>query len=247
MEALNQKMGEPMNRQKRYWGLGLWLGIVLLTISIALLPNVAKASPPSTPANPAAVAIVSPSPPDPIEAADESFEFQGQPINPRAVAELLPWLSDWLPGPVAMDVAGSTADTNRYLAEVSTVTAGPGAGTVVATWQPWVDHDITYRSGYRWLGRLDNGLHVLRVWRTTGGVGSFTYVLLVQFRSDVEYLPQPNISRRRLMMVRVGEMSLGDRDGRTITLAGNQVIVDSDRDNRSPMVMDVSDYAAPSC
>ena len=245
MEALNQKMGEPMNRQKRYWGLGLWLGIVLL--AIALLPNAVKALPLPAPANLAAVATVPPLPPDPIEAADESFEFQGQPINPRAVAELLPWLSDRLPGPVAVDVAGSTADTNRYLAEISTVTAGPGTGTVAATWQPWVDRDITYRSGYRWLGRLENGLHVLQVWRRTGGVGSFTYVLLVQFRSDLEYLPQPGISRRRLMMVRIGEIILGDRDGRAVTLAGNQVVVDSDRDNRSPMVMDMSGYVAPSC
>ena len=39
-----------------------------------------------------------------------SFTFQGEPINPRAVTAMLPWLSDRLPGAISIDIEGSTAD-----------------------------------------------------------------------------------------------------------------------------------------
>lgn len=176
----------------------------------------------------AAEAVLSPAL-TPLDAANLLFEYRGEPINPRAVADLLPWLSDTEPGLAALDVEGSVADTNRYWAEVSVVEEGPAAGTVRATWNSWIDQPITHSSSYRWLGRLDNGLHVLRVTQNAGGSGVFTSLLFVRFETDTEYYyvngPGP---RERLVMKRIGSQSLGDRDGRKVKLEDNSVVIDPD-------------------
>ena len=180
----------------------------------------------------------------PLEEANQTFHFRGEPINPRAVSDLLPWLSDTEPGPVALDVEGSTADTNRYWAEVSTIAAGPWAGATLATWQPWPGSDASKASAYQWLGRLDNGLHVLRLQLNTGGSGYFTDVLVVRFSSDREY---DHRDRERLVMTRVGQAVLGDRDSRVITLEGNVVIIPPADGESAPTRLDFSAYGSQDC
>ncbi|MGD1906872.1 MAG: hypothetical protein ACFB0C_12875 [Leptolyngbyaceae cyanobacterium] len=180
----------------------------------------------------------------PLQAAKYFFEFQREPITPRAVSDLLPWLSDTEPGPIALDIEGSTAETNRYWADISTIDAGPWQGAILATWQPRIDQDITYSSAYQWLGRLDNGLHVLRVWQNTGGRGYFTHVLVVRFSTDYEY---DHRDRKRLVMTRVGQAVLGDRDDRVITLEGNTIVIPPAEHESVPTRLDFSDYGAVDC
>ncbi|MEM7793058.1 MAG: hypothetical protein AAF579_01235 [Cyanobacteria bacterium P01_C01_bin.118] len=216
-----------------------WGVVVGGAIALLLLPG-------SIPHSASVVAAddiaLSPVPVTPLDTANAFFEYRGEPINPRAVIDLLPWLSDSEPGLVAIDVEGSMADTNRYFAEVSVVEDGPATGTVRASWQPWIDRPIVYTSSYRWLGQLDNGLHILRVARNTGGSGVFTSLLFVRFELDTEYFygvgPGP---RQRLSMKRMGSQGLGDRDSREVWLEGNQVVVGAGEQSEEVRI-DLSDY-----
>ncbi|MEM6252227.1 MAG: hypothetical protein AAF821_04830 [Cyanobacteria bacterium P01_D01_bin.156] len=192
------------------------LGGIALLCNPLLLPLVSVAAEPPT--------DLSLTPLESLEAANRFFMFRGEPINPRAVGDLLPWLSDMKPGSIALDVEGSMADTNRYWAEVENT----AIGTVRATWEPWLGEEISYTTGYRWLGQLDNGLHILRVTQNTGGSGVFTSLLFVRFLMDTEYFyvdgPGP---RPRLIMKRMGSYGLGNRDSRNLWLEGNVVVIEA--------------------
>jgi uncharacterized protein len=132
-----------------------------------------------------------------LKEANERFTYRSKPINPMAIAELLPLLSDNLPGPVAVDVEGSTENTNRYYADV-TVTKD----RIVKASRKEKDEEVTFM--YRKLGALRNGLHVLETWANYGGSGTFTSVVLVKFFLDTEYV-SGGITRERLILMRAGE------------------------------------------
>jgi hypothetical protein len=232
------RMGRGLSR---YWRAGL-LAVLAIALILAPLPLSAHRSDGGS--VPQVQALSPANPFTPLQEANFSFRFRGAPINPRAVSDLLPWLSDTEPGPIALDVEGSTADTNRYWADISTIDAGPWAGAILATWQPRLEQDITYSSAYQWLGHLDNGLHVLRIWQNTGGRGYFTYVLVVRFSTDREY---DHRDRERLVITRVGQAVLGDRDDRAITLEGNTVVIPPRASESVPTRLDFSAYGRPDC
>lgn len=235
-----------IERSRRFSHWRMVMLAVLAVLIFAPLPLSARLSDeaPAIAPEPQIQALSPASPFTPLQEANRFFEFQRKPINPRAVSDLLPWLSDTEPGPIALDVEGSTAETNRYWADISTLDAGPWQGAILATWQPRLAQDITYSSAYQWLGRLDNGLHVLRIWQNTGGSGYFTNVLVVRFSTDREY---DHRERERLVMTRVGQAVLGDRDGRVITLEGNSVVIPPAAYESAPTRLDFSAYGAVDC
>jgi hypothetical protein len=152
---------------------------------------------------------------------DDSLTFLGQPLNPRAVAALLPWLSDRLPGAIAVDIEGTTANTNQYYAEVFQ----RDDDWVFAEWQRG-EEDLFV--GYKSLGKLDSGMHVLRVSLNTGGSGVFPYLLVVDFNLDDEITYSQ--SRQRLIMTRRGEFLIGvDYEG-DISVSGNEITFTPARD-----------------
>lgn len=157
------------------------------------------------------------SPQDALKQANENFTYLGQLINPFALAELFPWLSDTLPGPVAVDLAGTTASTNRYLA---TVTSQEGGWI----WAAKTEHGAEQKFGYKRLGVLTNGAQVLLTEASGGGSGVFTNLLLVKFQSDVEYGDEGK-RRDRLIIMRVGAISLGDRYSGPIKVEQNQITI----------------------
>lgn len=216
------------------WPLMVGSAIALL-FHPGLIPLAAKAESPVA-LSPAELDL------NPFGAANLFFTFRDEPINPRAVGDLLPWLSDTEPGLVAVDVEGSMADTNRYWADVEVIEEGPAAGSVRAIWNPQIGETITYSTSYRWLGRLDNDLHILRVARNTGGSGVFTSLLFVRFSMDTEYYyvngPGP---RPRLIMQRMGSYGLGDRDGRSVQLEENSVVIEAGPTS-GEIRIDLSDY-----
>jgi hypothetical protein len=225
----------------KYWRMGL-LAVLAIALILTSLPSSAHRL--GEGPVPQIQALSPANPFTPLQEANFSFRFRGEPINPRAVSDLLPWLSDTEPGPIALDVEGSTADTNRYWADISTIEVGSWAGAILATWQPRLDQDITYSSAYQWLGHLDNGLHVLRIWQNTGGSGYFTDVLVVRFSTDREY---DHRDRERLVMTRVGQAVLGDRDDRVITLEGNTVVIAPGESESVPTRLDFRAYGRPDC
>src|SRR5215831_14816564 len=50
-----------------------------------------------------------------LKEANDAFTFNSEPINPRVVQDLMTWLSDGGPGPVAVDVESTRS--NRYFGE----------------------------------------------------------------------------------------------------------------------------------
>jgi hypothetical protein len=167
-----------------------------------------------------------------LKEANERFTFRDKPINPLAVHDLLPWLSDKLPGPVAIDVAG-TYGSNRYSGPYTTAKDGTVS----------VDLKEPGRSSaggaayagyfkYRHLGMLANGIQVLRTWENAGGSGLFNSLLLVRFVVDDEYTGDGS-RRYRLVLWQVGEYTLGDRYGGAIELQAraNSIRIGADGKN----------------
>jgi hypothetical protein len=149
-----------------------------------------------------------------------AFTYRGEPINPRAVLDLLSWISDSLPGPVAVDLAG-TWDSNRYYGKAErrpdgsirldkrTTEVGPPS----AANPGWFE--------YRRLGTLASGVHVLETWDNGGGSGIFTNLLFVKFSVDQEHTGDGR--RQRLVMTRLGEEPLGDRFDGSVRIKGNVI------------------------
>jgi hypothetical protein len=155
-----------------------------------------------------------------LSEANRAFTYRGEPINPLAVKELLSWISDSLPGPVAVDLAG-TWQSNRYYGQaqrrpdgsvhidMKTTSPSPAAGADAG----WFE--------YRRVGTLASGVHVLETWDNGGGSGVFTSLLFVKFVVDQEQTS--GARRQRLVMMRLGEEPLGDRYGGAVRARGNTV------------------------
>jgi len=139
--------------------------------------------------------------------------FRGEPINPRMLSDLLSWISDTLPGPVAVDIEGGS---NRYSAEISV----PEKGVVRATWTEGEEENIFQ---YQHLGVLANNMHVIKT-LASGGSGSFFDLLLVKFMTDTEYTDGGAL-RSRLIMMRTGAFSLGSGYDGSIKVDSNQISI----------------------
>lgn len=191
-------MGERKNKwRQRLQKLGLLMTGLLLLSGLGKLPfhAFAEDAVPST----VDAAVVD------YEAAltdlQTALSFQGEPLNPRAVAALTPWLSDRLPGAIAVDVEGTTADTNQFSAEVF----ADEAGRVTAEWEQ--RGELRF-AGYQPIGPLSDGTQVLRTFINTGGNAVFPSLVLVSFNLDDE-MWWDGMPRQRLSMVRRGEFLLG--------------------------------------
>jgi uncharacterized protein YecT (DUF1311 family) len=149
-----------------------------------------------------------------LREANEHFTFQGKPINPRMLKDLLPLLSDKLPGPVAVDLEGGG---NRYFAEITV----PEKGIVRATWKEEKD-ELSFQ--YQHLGVLANGMHVVKTLAVSGGSGAFFDLLLVKFLADTEYTDGGK-SRGRLLMMRTGAFALGAGYNGSIKVQPDQISI----------------------
>jgi hypothetical protein len=166
--------------------------------------------------------------------ANRDFAYRGQPINPRAVQELLSWISDSLPGPVSIDLAG-TWNSNRYFGEFAR-RAGGDVFIDLKTAQVGPAADNPGWFAYRRIGTLTSGVHVVETWENRGGSGVFTNLLLVRFVVDQEH--SSGERRQRLLMVRVGEEPLGDRYSGEVVVKGNVItIAAGGRDRAKPRTL----------
>ena len=153
---------------------------------------------------------------------DTTFKLNGKPIHPKLIQEFEPWLSDRLPVTISVDVLEAEG-TNEYSA--SNIEEEDGSYTYTAK------DGNSYT--YRWLGRLRNGLHVVRgaVWGG-GGSGVFSGLLFVKFSTskglDGHLNSDKDIkSYDRILMTIVCNYGLQDRYSGEIKLQAqeNKVIV----------------------
>ena len=161
---------------------------------------------------------------------NKNFSYRGKPIHPRAIQDLTSWVSDPLPGPIAVDVEG-TFDSNRYFGKYETKENGL---IFIDLKQEYLEQEGSF--SYEYLGRFANGYHVLRIFYWGGGTGIFQSILLVECVVDFEY--KDDGSRRNLLVIkRRGEFGLGDRYSGEIKLEAkeNSISIGADkRNNEKP-------------
>jgi hypothetical protein len=155
--------------------------------------------------------------------ANRFFTYKTEPINPRAIQELLPWMSDGLPGPIAIDLEG-TVNSNRYYGDV----AKENDGSVSIDLSKNGVGEGSFR--YLHIGMLANGTHVVETWQSGGGSGVFTSLLFVTFQ--MEWMFDETGGRRRILTMNTkGSVTLGDRYIGEISVnpSRNTVRIGSDR------------------
>lgn len=155
---------------------------------------------------------------------NKSFTYKGKPIHPRAIQDLISWVADPLPGPIAVDVEG-TYDTNRYFGDYEVRENGL---IFVDLEQKLVEKKGWF--AYEHLGKLANGYHVLRTYDNGGGTGVFSSILIVEAITDFEH--KDNGSRREfLVLKRRGEFDIGDRYSGQIKLIPeeNTILISADK------------------
>lgn len=189
--------------------------IIAVTIAGASLSAVPRQTPAAAPSIQAQ-----------LDEANRDFTYKGKPINPLAIQELGMWLSDTLPGPVAIDLAG-TYETNRYFGEYTREKDGTVTINLNTTNPTASKDDNKGWFSYRRIGTLPNRIQVLETAASGGGSGIFMSLLLVQFAADYEY-GEDGARRDRVVIRRTGEFGLGDRYQGTVTIKGNTIEIGAD-------------------
>lgn len=149
-----------------------------------------------------------------LREANERFAFRGEPINPRMLNDLLPWSSDTLAGPVAVDLDGGK---NRYFADVTVLPKGAIRAVCKED-----NTDLLFQ--YERLGVLASGTHVLKVLSNAGGTLTSVDLLLVKFMADTEYGEGGRL-RDRILMMRTGSFTLGSGYDGTIEVTPNRISI----------------------
>jgi hypothetical protein len=161
-----------------------------------------------------------------IRGGDTPYSFAHAPyIHPRIIQDLSSWLSDGGDQVVAINLPDAQ-NSNRYFGEVR-VREIPGKHPFV-----YVEGDKK-EFGYQYVGRSDGGVHVLFTSDWEGGSGVFRHLLFVVFEHDWGTLSHPDrslidLGRDRLLIVKLGEISLGDRYGGKLEVAGNRLLIGRD-------------------
>ncbi len=155
-----------------------------------------------------------------LDEANSAFTYKGLPVHPFLVKEFLNWLSDDRPPMITTVDVSAAFNTNKYQNdEVENQDDWWGV-----EWQEDLEITTAYCSfGYQWLGKLEDGTHVLEVADWGGGSGVFMDLLFVTF-SEGEILWKGKKEKQLLMSI-VGTYTLGDRYEGEIKVLPNKVII----------------------
>lgn len=151
-----------------------------------------------------------------LNEAGEYFTYENKPIHPGLVKEFASWISDpGQPTTITVDIAADHG--NEYFDDAVTI---ENDNNVCLHDSPEPGYFC-----YKWLGKLDNGFHVLITKDSGGGTGVFTDLLFISFQSDEGYTADGARYPRLLMSVeRI--YPLGDRFAGEIKINGNRVKID---------------------
>jgi hypothetical protein len=119
-----------------------------------------------------AFALLPPEPPaDAFKEADLHFRYMGKMINPKLIELFGGWDSDsWVPIVLSVDIAAAYHTNQFYEDEVFYDKSG--AGMI----EKAPDEDrVQDQIHYRWIGRLDNGLHAVEYTSTVNGGAIFFF------------------------------------------------------------------------
>jgi hypothetical protein len=168
--------------------------------------------------------------------ANEQFVFNGKSINPLGVKLLMCWISDTVPGSASIYLDAVNGPSNQFFA---TYDKDPQGKVSVDLEQ---DNKPAGYISYIHLGRLANGIHVLKVIENSGGSGVWTDLLLVSFSIVREY-QEDGSQAYRLVMKREGNISLGDRYNGTVDIQPHKIVIGADSSNKDhkPRIINFSD------
>jgi len=162
-----------------------------------------------------------------LNEANATFTYDGKPIHPGLVKEFASWISDpGMPTTVSVDV--SAEHGNEYFEDEM---KRQKDGSVIL--QKENEQEYFY---YKWLGRLNNGVHVLRVADGGGGSGVFEDLFFVRFDKGEGFTPDGKKYDRLLMTV-VRYFPLGDRDDAEIKVLLDRVVVGTSKYREAPVAI----------
>jgi hypothetical protein len=160
------------------------------------------------------------------------FTYKDRPIHPGLIAEFNGLLSDpWNPIITSLDIAAAY-DTNQY--QNSDVRINENG--LVFLQRDGKDNYFCYE----WLGKLNNGLHVVEIWDGVGGCsGVFMSLFFVKFEKGYGLTPEGQ-RHERLLMTIVRNAIVGDRDDGKITVLPDKVILGKSKYRNRPVVLEFS-------
>lgn len=160
-------------------------------------------------------------------ASEETFHFDHPPyIHPAIIKDLSTWLSDTGDQVVAINLTDSQ-DSNRYSESIQ---VRPITGE-----NPYI-YFIEGRGesfGYQYVGQTKDGAHILYISDSGGGSGVFKNLMFVMIEPDKgivfnEEEQTITSTKERLIIKKLGAVSLGDRWAGTLTINGNELVIGKD-------------------
>ncbi len=162
----------------------------------------------------------------PSMADAKPFTFNGVPIHPGLVREFETWLSDDTPSITTTVDLSAAFGTDEYSEPVDTSSSGL---IRISHGEGWY--------GYKPLGQMADGIHVLLTVSYGGGSGAFATLVFVRLEEDESLTPLGASYTRALMSV-AGRFSLGDREDAKIEVWPDRVVVGPSRYRTSPTTLD---------
>ena len=150
-----------------------------------------------------------------------NFTFNGEIVNPKLIAEFFPPINSDEPAIMSINLSGVNNSNKYYL-----------ANSIKKEKDSTIEYvekiENTYETiGYKWLGKLNNNVHVLSCFWNGGGSGIFSSLVFVNFtpaifKNNGEIINQININCQ-------GVYSLGDRSSTKIKLnkIKNKVVLEN--------------------
>ena len=164
--------------------------------------------------------------PTPRSHGENPCSFSSPPyVHPKIIEDLMTWISDRGDQVVAINLL-EAQDSNRYSGEV-VVREVPGKGPLVCVCSEKEEF------AYQHIGRTTSGIHVLCTSDWRGGSDVFKNLLLLRIEDDkglaVDWGRQSvHLSRRRLLLRKLGEIGLGDRWAGELKVKGNELFIGTD-------------------
>ena len=179
---------------------------------------------------------------------NSTFKYNGKPINPLFLYEITTNILIEDNALVSIDVSyASTLEKYKNIGNPNNLSEGDEFRkfetydnyTYSTTWREveniFDDGSYSYKSGYfnyKWYGKLNNGIHILRTLTNGGGSMDVVNLLFVKF-SEQEYFNN-GTKEQRLFLTKVSEESFGMPENLNITL-------DKEKNNVTIHYKDVKD------
>ena len=155
-----------------------------------------------------------------LSEANSKFTYKHKPIHPFLVMQFSNWCSDYRPPILKTVDISASFETNQY--QQSEIKERNG----------WLFSEKVESEGefrlyesfhYHWLGKMENGIHVLETGVNGGGSGFYMDLMFVRFSEDkIMWEDKPE---SQLLMSIVGIYSLGDRYDGDIKVCSNKVVI----------------------